>query len=423
MYSKLSIPIAGLIGLVLLFVEARILMRDTSPADAYAEKDRLAGQMIDRLVFTDTADALAAGSMNRVKLLTDDPPRIVLPDGRRGTQDFPRDGSWTSPEVVTEFPITEVIPSWNAMTPPDTGLIFTIRTRDFESRNWSPWLRIGSWGRVTDKIRRDSFEGGRVDQDTLFLDRPADAYQIRATFQSFDLRYTTTPALRRVTVTYSGPINGQSIVAKRVDPNPGPPERWAKDLGVPYIPQGDNAASVTGLTCSPTSVSMVLQYHGIDRPAMENCLAIWDDHNELFGNWSNATQRAGELGMDAWVQHFRNWDQVKEMIAHGQPIVASIIFERGSYEDAPIYKSTGGHLIVIRGFKPDGTVIVNDPANRARGNGALYPPKGLAHAWFGNKGGVGYVIRKPAKPIPAALVKSPASPTTVPAATQPVAGR
>lgn len=424
--GKLSKSAYALLALglgVFLFFEAKILLRHTGPADQWAEKDRVAGQMIDRVVFTDTASAFAAGAMNRVKLLKDDPARIVLPEGRRGTQDFPRDGTWTSPQVVTDFPITEMVPSWNASTPDDTGIFFSVRTRDQKSAKWSPWLRIGSWGRVTDKARRDEFEFGRIDVDTLFLDRPADAYQLRATLQSFSLDYAITPALRRLTVCYSGPITDQSIAAKNVTVDPGPPERWAKDLNVPYIPQGDNDASMTDMTCSPTSVSMVLQHQGVDRPTMENCLAIWDDHNALFGNWSNATQRAAELGMDAWLQRFRNWDQVKEMIAQGQPIVASIEFEPNSFPDSPVFKpeeGTDGHLIVIRGFKPDGTVIVNDPANRSKGNGALYPAKGLAHAWFGNKGGLGYVIRKPVKPIPASLVKSP---TTRVATTSPVAER
>jgi hypothetical protein len=159
---------------------------------------------------------------------------------------------------------------------------------------------------------------------------------------------------------------------------------------------------------------MVLHYWKVTRPPMENCLAIWDDHNALFGNWSNAVQRAAEVGMDSWLQRFRNWDQVKELIAQGQPVVASIEFAKGTFDDAPLYKSTGGHLIVIRGFTRDGNVIVNDPARRHGGDGAIYPARGLGHAWFGH-GGVAYVIRPPAKPLPASLVKA-TPPTTSPVA-------
>ena len=107
------------------------------------------------------------------------------------------------------------------------------------------------------------------------------------------------------------------------------------------------------------------------------------------------------------------------MIAQGQPVIASIAFEEGSYDDSPVFHGTEGHLIVIRGFTPDGLVIVNDPGSSKKGERALYPPRGLAHAWFGH-GGVGYVIRPPTKPLPASLVK--AFPATMPT-TAPVASR
>src|SRR6185312_2513479 len=133
---------------------------------------------------------------------------------------------------------------------------------------------------------------------------------------------------------------------------------------------------ITGMTCSPTSVSMVLDYFGVNRTTNENALAIWDDHNELFGNWANATQRAAEMGMDAWLQRFRNWDQVKELIAEGQPVIASIAFEKGSYEDAPVFNGgTPSHLIVDRGFTPDCLLTVHDPARLTNGQPALHPPR------------------------------------------------
>jgi hypothetical protein len=412
--SRLALASVVAIVVVVFGIEAAVLMRDTSRETFYGAKDREVGAMVDRMDFIETADDFAAGSMKQMKLITDSPARIVLHNTRE--KGFPRQGTWTSPEMKTAFGFTEMVPSWNVNTPANTGVEFTVRARDVATGQWTPWLRIGAWGRVTEKRRHDDCDFGHVDTDTLFLNKPADVYQIRATLQSFDLNNDAVPSIRRITASYSGPVGDGSLWAKQSRPDPGPPQRWARELDIPYIPQGDNADAVTGMTCSPTSLSMVLRYWGVDRPTMENCLAIWDDHNELFGNWSNATQRASELGMDSWLQRFRNWDQVKEMIARGQPVIASIGFEEGSYDDAPIYRQTPGHLIVIRGFKPDGTVIVNDPANRAKGKAALYPPRGLGHAWFG-KGGIGYVIHPPAKPLPASLVKYPATmPSTAPVA-------
>jgi hypothetical protein len=398
-------------------VEVGLLSRQTETEGWVVRADRAKTEMVYRLLFTDTAEAFKTGAMKGVSVAKDEPARVAL-DVPEQTW-FPREGTWTSPQTRTDFPFTELLPSWNLSTPADTGVVFTVRVRDAASREWSPWLRIGGWGRTTNSARQDECDLGKIDVDTLKLNRPADAYQLRATLQSFDLSPKVNPSIRRIAVTYSGALNAQSAWAKAMHSQP---VDWARDLKLPFFPQGDNDPAVVKMTCSPTSVSMVLSYFSVDRPTMENCLAIWDDHDDLFGNWANATQRAAEVGMDAWLQRFRNWDQVKELIARGQPVIASINFEKGTYEDAPIYKGTGGHLIVIRGFTADGKVIVNDPASRAKGNGALYPAKGLAHAWFGN-GGVGYVIRPPAKPLPAALVKASArgrGATTVPT-TAPVA--
>jgi hypothetical protein len=91
------------------------------------------------------------------------------------------------------------------------------------------------------------------------------------------------------------------------------------------------------------------------------------------------------------VERFRNWESVKEQITKGQPVIASIAFRKGEFGSAVISR-TNGHLIVIRGFTSDGDVIVNDPANKEKGEAAVYKAEELGRAWFGH-GGVGYVIR------------------------------
>jgi hypothetical protein len=168
---------------------------------------------------------------------------------------------------------------------------------------------------------------------------------------------------------------------------------WARDIAVPFRAQGVEARPLRSQICSPTSTSMVMEYFGVNRPTEENALAIYDSENDMFGNWGRAVQRAGEMGLDGWVTRFRNWDQVKAMIAQGQPIVAGIKFKKGEFP-SNVSNSSAGHLIVIRGFKENGDVICNDPASKTRGNGVVYKADELAKAWFGC-GGVGYIIRKP----------------------------
>ena len=350
--------------------------------------------MSDRLDFIDTAGAWGRGTCERVVVRAAHPASVVLDDSA-GT--FPRTGRWLSAETRTAFPFTELLPSWNVSAPPETGLRLEMRVRSARGQRWSPWLYLGSWGRTQPSAPRvTSCRQGAVNVDYLTLDSPADAYQVRVEFVSFSLEKVAAPSLRRIAICYSG--------VTREKPATAPVEGWARDLNVPFRTQKDAPKSLSGEICSPTSVTMVLAHLGVDRPVVENALAIWDAENDMFGNWGRAVARASELGMDGWLTRFRSWDQVKAQIAAGQPVIASIRFKAGEFPSAAL-PSTSGHLIVVRGFTPTGDVIVNDPASRERGNGAVYKAEELARAWF-DHGGVGYVIRRTTAGTPVASAYS-----------------
>lgn len=346
---------------------------------------------VDDLILTDTADGFRAGAMRRVAVRG---VAVELDDPRE--RSWPKSGQWTSPEVKGAFAFRELVPSWNVITPPETGASFDVRVRDASSGEWTDWLYMGSCGRTLTPVSRTVESGiARVKIDEMLLSMPADAYQVRATLFSFDFDPKVTPTLRRVAVVYSGQTRDPALRAKL---RPAAPAigAWARDLKIPFRAQVEPSlpAPLRPQICSPTSVSMVLQHYGVDRPTVENALAIYDPEYRLFGNWNRAVQRAGALGLDAWIARFRTWDQVKGEIAAGRPVIASIRFERGTFPSA-LYPETGGHLLVIRGFTKDGDVIVNDPARRGEGDGVVYKASELARAWFDN-GGVGYTIRPPA---------------------------
>ena len=340
--------------------------------------------MSDRLDLLDTVEAFDRGRRERVVLRPGQPAALVL---EPGSDAFPRTGRWTSEEVPAAFAFTELLPSWNVWAPPETGLRLEVRVRSARGQRWSPWLYLGSWGRTLPASKNVlTCRQGAVNVDYLALDTPADAYQVRVEFQSFSLADAAAPLLRRVAVCYSG-VTGRPRPAVRAD-------GWARDLNVPFHTQKDAPKALSGEICSPTSVTMVLAYWGVERPVVENALAIWDGENEIFGNWGRAVARAGELGLDGWLTRFRTWDEVKAQVAAGQPVIASIRFKNGAFPSA-VMEQTNGHLIVVRGFTAAGDVIVNDPASRDKGNGAVYKAAELARAWF-DHGGVGYVFRRPA---------------------------
>lgn len=344
--------------------------------------------MTDRLVLLDSSDAWERGTSHRVEIRTSPAPVVRLLDGEQDA--YPRSGTWTSAPIPAEFWFTELIPSFNADVPPDTGVRLDVRVRHPWRGDWSPWLPIGSWGRTPPGPRATAYAHGVVNVDHLVLDRAADAIQFRVTLFSFSPDPTRTPSLRRLAACYSGTVARLARHAGHVTAPPLPESAWARDLRVPFRAQKDAPKAIRGEICSPTSLSMVMAYWGVDRPTVENALAVYDPEHEIFGNWGRAVQRAGELGLDGWVTRFRDWDSVKAEIARGRPVIASIRFEKGEFPSA-VLKETDGHLIVVRGFTPEGDVIVNDPASRDRGGGAVYRAEELARAWFGH-GGVAYVV-------------------------------
>jgi hypothetical protein len=353
---------------------------------------------IDQLVQVENADKWSEGTLVNTNVHPDWPARIEL--GYKQSE-FPRAGSWVGPEVQTRFAFTELIASFNANAPADGGVTLDIRVK--QDGQWSPWIYLQCWGKVlTPPGRPLKWDGGHADIDTLVLDKPAIAYQARLALVSFAFdAKASVPSVRRLSVCCSGAVTDEhrraKIFASSNDPatRPSTIGNWACDLKVPFRGQGDeqNPRAIRGMICSPTSTSMVLEYYGIDRPTAENAMAIYDPYYDLFGNWGRAIAYAGALGLDAHLARFRNWDQVHAEIAQGVPVIASIRFREGQAKGF-LYDYTDGHLLVIRGFKSNDDVIVNDPAKKDKGNGVIYKAQELAKAWF-DAGGVGYVIQKP----------------------------
>ena len=80
--------------------------------------------------------------------------------------------------------------------------------------------------------------------------------------------------------------------------------------------------------------------------------------------------------------------------------MASIAFGAGELDGAPI-SASNGHLLVIVGFTKRGNVVVNDPAARtASGVRRTYDRGQFEDAWIPTSGGLVYVIRDRAHPLP-----------------------
>jgi hypothetical protein len=64
-------------------------------------------------------------------------------------------------------------------------------------------------------------------------------------------------------------------------------------------------------------------------------------------------------------------------------------------------RGTDGHLVVIRGFAADGSVVANDPAApTARSVRRTYDRAPVERAWLDGSGGLVYVIHRPDQQSP-----------------------
>ena len=376
----------------------------TLPTDRFADKGQALAStvtstdssgktlpMVHELTRYEGASLVAPATLNNLtSSKTDSEIRLRI----KGVveRNFPVIGEWVGPEVNTSFNFSELLPSWNVITPPDTGARFDVRVKDAQTGEWSPWMYMGNWGRVPQRKQEIKFPGGKVEVDILELTRPASTYQMRATLFSFDPTGQTSPELRRVSVSHSAYVasaNKRDLI--RGTPNSDADFR--RDLPVPFRAQGVELQNLSSEICSPTSVAMLMQFAGKYVPTRDTALSIYDPEYDLFGNWNRAVAMAGSLGLDAYLTRISTIDDARRYVANGQPLIASIRFKDGEFP-SNVMKSTAGHLIVIRGFNSQGDAIVNDPASRERGNGIIYKADELERAWIDSASGVAYVIAR-----------------------------
>jgi hypothetical protein len=256
--------------------------------------------------------------------------------------------------------------SWNTHSFPRDNLQFSISLQQ-SSGCWSPELRVASWGmerRHGYKTRQGSLS---IDVDVLHCVDPSRAFKVFVR-GSIEL-------LRRLVVVFKP----ESGVIDSDEPFGGS----AVDLEVPERSQRTVTGGDSHRLCSPTSLSMVLQYLGRSCDIREVAANVFDHGQNVFGNWSFNVAYAGSLGFDSMALWLEQLSDIEPLLSAGLPIIVSHKFDQ--FKESPLAK-TAGHLIVIRGFTGSGDVIVNDPAADPRIGESVrrvYPRKTFARSWSG----------------------------------------
>ncbi|MHB8148273.1 MAG: C39 family peptidase [Vulcanimicrobiaceae bacterium] len=237
----------------------------------------------------------------------------------------------------------------------------------------TPWFDYAQWhptGRTSFSVESDKY-GIAVEVDSIHTQAPFDGVDIRGTSLDdgseidFSLLALATPAAATPSLPYA---------------------RNAMILDVParsqYIVEGERG------WCSPTSLSMVNAYHGIDVGVEATARAVLDRAYNGTGNWAFNVAYSGSLGLRAVVAFLPNLEFAQRLIERGLPVVLSYSWSKDELPGAPIEHSDG-HLAVLCGFTANGDCAMNDPA--APGVRAVYPRASLERIWQRNNG-LAYVI-------------------------------
>tara|TARA_R110002126_G_scaffold10067_10_gene45085 strand:- start:19717 stop:20823 length:1107 start_codon:yes stop_codon:yes gene_type:complete len=289
--------------------------------------------------------------------------------------------------TVTSVPIREkrfqeLLPSWNVHVGAGASFTVDIAVASGTSER-SPWLRIGEWGAVHGDPGTTSFHGGEVAVD-LF----------RGT-QDFDRWWWRLQA-------HGGPARIDALHAVVTDRK----GRWhprfdhGQATGVlsehPLAPRSQRLedARIAGRICSPTSVAMLLEHHGVVRSTSDFAALLYDARHDIYGNWNRAIQGAYQLGVPGRLERFAVWSQVRAHLADTGPLVISIGFGSGELTGAPL-DATRGHLVVLCGLDGRGGVICMDPAAATLDSvRRVYAADEIERAWM-DRNGVAYAFHDP----------------------------
>lgn len=316
----------------------------------------------------------------------------------------------SAPIVDSGLAFNEALISWNVDVPTGAWAMLEVRVGRSCGMGvaWSPYMFVSEWGDKPQKGERTvSFDhlesdgggvtiagvSGKIDTDFFVSDQVFDAIQYRV----FAMCSPAHPVrLERVAVTRTAantPLAGERV-AEGATCADGLDQAAVSMVAmpVPFRSQRTTRPELSGRLCSPTSVTMVLAYRGVDLPLDTVAATVYDKEHDIYGNWPRNVQAAYALGVPGYLRRYSDWSQVAATFQTGTPIIASIAVKPGELRGAP-YKKTAGHLIVLRGFDKDGMVLVNDPAARTPETGMLkYRREDLERVWLRRNAGTAYVL-------------------------------
>lgn len=325
--------------------------------------------------------------------------------------------AWTSPWVTPRVGFTQLVPTWNATTPPGSWIQVFVQVRDDLGNTSKPKV-LGRWSLRDGGLKRSSAGTqsdavARVSTDTVVASRRT-LKSYRITVRLLRTPGRKAPAVGALGAVTSTPTSALPATSK-------PLKKSAAPLSVPaysqmtHLGQAPQYGGGGEAWCSPTALSMVLSYYGrlpgpaayrwvpqkySDRWVNHVARMTYDYAYEGTGNWPFNTAYAATRTGNAFVTRLVNLRMAERFIRAGIPLIVSIKFSRGQLSNAPI-SATAGHLVVLTGFTPEGDPIVNDPAANSNGSvKRVYDRAQFEHAWLRGSYGMTYVVHDADHPLP-----------------------
>ncbi len=303
------------------------------------------------------------------------------------------DGEWVTDIVSPPFDFDEMIYSWQITVPDEEGSRIHLRVF-FDDGTESPWLYGGYWGEVplTGERSNPKFEHGYVAMDQLLLDKKANRLQFKVVSEG-GRKTTVLPDLYVIT-TDNTPTQE---LAERFQPVRAMIHHPPRILDLPLRCQTTVSGEPLSGRCQSASMATALEYYGTSVPTEDISELIYDVEYDYPGIWPRTLGAATQLGYEAYIDRFRDWDRVKDTIAKNNVILCSIKMPEGGDYKSPPYPSITGHIVTLNGVTEDGRVIVTDSALCKRGDASRcqWLIEDFEKVWMKTKGGVGMVVSAP----------------------------
>lgn len=292
------------------------------------------------------------------RTFTGEKVNTTIENGKLVLEENKLNGTYTT-NIIECNNFTECVGSYSAIS--STTEICELKVRIRINNTWSKYFTYGEFGKGLKNGYSNQTDSSSkmVEDEIIVTSGNANAFQLQLTLKRSNAKETgPVVSLLALTIDY---INHNYNVS--IDDLPNEVKHDVPKLCQNVVPD------IGGSICSITSSTMLLMYkgHSFDGLATyphQYMAGILKDYgHNIYGNWSYNCIGMGSFGENAYVKRFYSYNEIMHHLYYVGPVAASI---KGTFvTDSKTY-NTGGHLIVLTGYKIENGNIyfyVNDPNN------------------------------------------------------------